>query len=41
VHIYGKPDVRPNRKMGHVTALGDDADTARSRAEEAATAIQL
>mgnify|MGYP006266955063 CR=1 FL=1 len=41
VHIYGKPDVRPNRKMGHVTALGDDADTARARAEEAAAAIHL
>ena len=40
-HIYGKPDVRPGRKMGHVTALGDDPDDTRSRAEEAADAIHL
>jgi 5-(carboxyamino)imidazole ribonucleotide synthase len=40
-HIYGKPDVRPGRKMGHVTALGDDSDDTRARAEEAADAIHL
>jgi 5-(carboxyamino)imidazole ribonucleotide synthase len=40
-HIYGKPDVRPGRKMGHVTALGDDPDDARARAETAADAIHL
>jgi 5-(carboxyamino)imidazole ribonucleotide synthase len=41
VHVYGKPHVRPNRKMGHVTVIGDDADDVRRRAEEAAAAIQL
>ena len=40
-HIYGKPDVRPGRKMGHVTALGDDRSDTRRRAEEAAAAIDL
>lgn len=35
VHMYGK-DVRPGRKIGHVTALGDDLDEARSRARHAA-----
>ena len=40
-HIYGKPDVRPGRKLGHVTALGDDPDDARARAERAADAIHL
>ena len=25
VHLYGK-EVRPGRKVGHVTALGDDLD---------------
>jgi 5-(carboxyamino)imidazole ribonucleotide synthase len=40
-HIYGKPDVRPGRKMGHVTALGDDPDDTRARAEQAADAIHL
>lgn len=41
VHVYGKPDVRPGRKMGHVTALGRSRDDARERAEQAAAAIQL
>jgi len=40
-HIYGKPDVRPGRKMGHVTALGADPDDVRARAERAADAITL
>jgi len=40
-HIYGKPDVRPGRKMGHVTALGDNRSDTRRRAEEAAAAIGL
>lgn len=41
VHVYGKPDVRPGRKMGHVTALGTNRDDARARAERAADAITL
>lgn len=41
VHIYGKPDVRPGRKMGHVTALGASRTDARTRAEEAAASIHL
>lgn len=40
-HIYGKPVVRPGRKMGHVTALGTDRADTRERAEEAAAAIEL
>jgi 5-(carboxyamino)imidazole ribonucleotide synthase len=35
VHYYGK-DVRPGRKIGHVTALGDDLDDVRERARHAA-----
>ena len=35
VHLYGK-QVRPGRKVGHVTALGDDMATARLRATRAA-----
>ena len=31
VHLYGK-EVRPGRKIGHVTALGDDLDETRDRA---------
>jgi 5-(carboxyamino)imidazole ribonucleotide synthase len=35
VHFYGK-EIRPGRKIGHVTALGDDLDDARERARHAA-----
>jgi 5-(carboxyamino)imidazole ribonucleotide synthase len=35
VHLYGK-QVRPGRKIGHVTALGDDMDQVRARAVRAA-----
>jgi 5-(carboxyamino)imidazole ribonucleotide synthase len=35
VHLYGK-QVRPGRKIGHVTALGDDVAEVRSRAQRAA-----
>jgi 5-(carboxyamino)imidazole ribonucleotide synthase len=35
VHFYGK-DVRPGRKIGHVTALGDDLDDVGERARHAA-----
>ena len=35
VQIYGK-QVRPGRKVGHVTAYGDDLDQVRARARHAA-----
>jgi 5-(carboxyamino)imidazole ribonucleotide synthase len=35
VHLYGK-DVRPGRKVGHVTAYGDDLEEVRDRARHAA-----
>ena len=35
VHLYGK-QVRPGRKIGHVTVLGDDMEDVRARAERAA-----
>jgi 5-(carboxyamino)imidazole ribonucleotide synthase len=35
VHLYGKA-VRPGRKIGHVTALGDDVASLRDRASAAA-----
>jgi 5-(carboxyamino)imidazole ribonucleotide synthase len=34
IHLYGK-QLRPGRKIGHVTALGDDLATARARAARA------
>jgi 5-(carboxyamino)imidazole ribonucleotide synthase len=35
VHLYGK-DVRPGRKVGHVTAYGDDLESLLARAHHAA-----
>jgi 5-(carboxyamino)imidazole ribonucleotide synthase len=35
VHLYGK-EVRPGRKVGHVTAYGDDLEVVRERARHAA-----
>lgn len=40
VHLYGKQDVRPRRKMGHVTACADTPAGARQIAEAAAAAIR-
>jgi 5-(carboxyamino)imidazole ribonucleotide synthase len=39
VHFYGK-QVRPGRKIGHVTALGDDLASTRARAVAAARWLQ-
>ncbi len=39
LHLYGKAESRPGRKMGHLTALGDDADQALGRAERAWAAL--
>ena len=35
IHMYGK-DVRPGRKLGHVTVVGDDLDDLLGRAHHAA-----
>ncbi|MFI7598674.1 5-(carboxyamino)imidazole ribonucleotide synthase [Actinoplanes sp. NPDC049681] len=39
VHLYGK-QVRPGRKIGHVTVLGDDMASVRARAVRAARRLQ-
>jgi 5-(carboxyamino)imidazole ribonucleotide synthase len=39
LHLYGKAESRPGRKMGHLTALGADAQQALARAERAWQAI--
>lgn len=39
VHLYGKRP-RPGRKLGHVTAIGDDLDQAREIAHRAEAALQ-
>jgi 5-(carboxyamino)imidazole ribonucleotide synthase len=35
IHLYGK-EVRPGRKIGHVTAFGEDLEVVRARAQHAA-----
>ncbi|WP_432979863.1 5-(carboxyamino)imidazole ribonucleotide synthase [Dactylosporangium sp. CA-233914] len=39
VHLYGK-QVRPGRKIGHVTVLGDDLEDCRRRARRAARILE-
>jgi len=39
-HLYGKREVRPGRKMGHVTALGDSPEDALATARHAASLIE-
>ncbi|MGZ4609256.1 MAG: 5-(carboxyamino)imidazole ribonucleotide synthase [Actinomycetes bacterium] len=39
IHMYGK-DVRPGRKVGHVTTVGDDAEDVRARAVHAAAFLR-
>ncbi|GGM16503.1 5-(carboxyamino)imidazole ribonucleotide synthase [Dactylosporangium sucinum] len=39
VHLYGK-QVRPGRKIGHVTVIGDDMEDCRRRARRAARILE-
>jgi 5-(carboxyamino)imidazole ribonucleotide synthase len=39
LHLYGKAEARPGRKMGHLTALGATAAEARSRVLAARSAL--
>ncbi len=41
VHLYGKRESRPGRKMGHVTALGATLDEALERASRAASVLTV
>ena len=40
LHLYGKRRVFERRKMGHVTVVGEDADSALARARAAASALR-
>lgn len=35
LHVYGKTEARPGRKMGHLTAVAADVEVALARATEA------
>lgn len=39
IHIYGKAQTRPFRKMGHVTVIADQREEARAKAEWAKNSI--
>jgi 5-(carboxyamino)imidazole ribonucleotide synthase len=39
LHLYGKAEPRPGRKMGHLTVLGDSAPAARERVLAARAAL--
>jgi len=41
VHVYGKMDTRPERKMGHITAVANTLGEAKERAEKARTLISI
>ena len=41
VHLYGKKEVKPYRKMGHITAIGSSVDEARTAAESAFSKIKI
>jgi 5-(carboxyamino)imidazole ribonucleotide synthase len=40
-HIYGKKQTRPFRKMGHVTIVNEDIDTARRVAQQVKETIKV
>ena len=35
LHLYGKAEARPGRKMGHITAVAETVEQALERAEDA------
>ncbi len=41
VHIYGKLETRPERKMGHITVLADTLEEAESKALEVRESIEI
>ena len=41
VHLYGKADTRPYRKMGHVTVTAERLDEARAKAKDVKNAIKV
>ena len=40
IHLYGKAEARPGRKMGHLTALAHDVEQARRRVLAAREALR-
>jgi 5-(carboxyamino)imidazole ribonucleotide synthase len=40
LHVYGKPEARTGRKMGHLTALGDTVEEAQARVVRARSLLR-
>ena len=41
IHIYGKKQTKPNRKMGHITIVNKDINKARKVAQEVKEIIKV
>lgn len=41
IHIYGKKETKPQRKMGHITSTGNDLNTALMRANTARSVLSI
>ena len=41
IFLYGKPTTKPHRKMGHITILGDDADSLKEKVELVKKSIKV
>lgn len=41
LHIYGKEESRPKRKMGHITVIADSVQQASQKAEKAKNAVKI
>ena len=41
IHLYGKKETRPFRKMGHVTITGNDMNEIRSKAETVTSTLKV
>jgi 5-(carboxyamino)imidazole ribonucleotide synthase len=41
VHMYGKSETRPNRKLGHVTVIAEDLEKLLLRAQEVQAKLRV
>jgi 5-(carboxyamino)imidazole ribonucleotide synthase len=41
LHLYGKSEARPGRKMGHVTVVNGSVESALARANEVARVLGI
>ena len=41
VHLYGKENTKPNRKMGHITVALDSSESAKQKAKEIKNSLRV